>query len=64
MNLEVMRMGIAEELKKEGYDLEYEYDEGGDHTEVWTSQEAGKAVRIQWMSIDGALKAKERGGRR
>ena len=57
-------MGIADELKKEGYSLEYEYDEGEDHTEVWTNEEAGKAVRVQWMAIDRALKAKERGGRR
>ena len=57
-------MAIAEELKKEGYNLEYEYDEGEDHTEVWTNQEAGKAVRVHWMAIDAALKPKERGDRR
>ena len=56
-------MGIAEELKKGGYDLQYEYDEGEDHTEVWTNEEAGKAVRVQWMAIDRALKLKERGDR-
>ena len=57
-------MGLEEELKKGGYNLEYEYDEGEDHTEVWTNEKAGKAVRIQWMKIDGALKLRQRGGRR
>ena len=64
MELEGMRMGTAEELKAEGYDLEYDYDEGEDHTEVWTNGKTGKAVRIQWMAIDSALKPKERGDRR
>ena len=62
--LEVIEMGIAEELKKECYNLEYEYDEGEDHTEVWTNERAGKAVRIQWMKIEDALKPKGRGDRR
>lgn len=57
-------MGIAEELRREGYDLEYEYGEGEDRTEVWTNREAGKAVRIQWIAVDDALKPKERGDRR
>jgi len=46
-------MGIAEELKKEGYNLEYEYDEGEDHTEVWTNREKRMAVKVVWMQIEG-----------
>jgi len=57
-------MGVAEELKKEGYGLEYEYDEGEDHTEVWTNEQAGKAVRIQWMKLDDVPKREDRGDRR
>ena len=59
-----MRMAIAEELKKRGYNLEYEYDEGEDHTEVWTNEKAGKAVRIQWMAIGDVAIREKRGGRR
>ena len=47
-----MRMGIAEELRKEGYKLEYEYGDGEDHTEVWINDEAGMAVKIEWMKIE------------
>lgn len=57
-------MGIAEELRKEGHNLEYEYDEGEDHTEVWTNEQAGKAVRIQWMKVDDVSKREHRGDRR
>ena len=46
-------MGIAEELKKEGYTLEYEHDEGGDHAEVWTNRERRMAVKVVWMQIEG-----------
>ena len=45
-------MGIREGLKQEGYVFEYTYDEGGDHTEVWTNRKAGKAVRIEWLEIE------------
>lgn len=45
-------MGIAEELRKQGYKLEYEHDEGGDHIEVWTNEKAGMAVRIEWMKVE------------
>jgi len=45
-------MGIAEELKKGGYDLEYERDEGGDHTEVWINRKARMAVKVQWLKMD------------
>ena len=54
-------MGIAEGLEEEGYRLEYEYDFGEDHTEVWTNEAAGKAVRIEWMKIDDVAKRPSRG---
>jgi len=45
-------MGVAEELRKQGYRREYGYSEGEDHTEVWVNRKAGKAVRIEWMEIE------------
>ena len=45
-------MGIAEELRRQGYELEYEHDEGGDHTEVWTNEREGMAVRVEWMKVE------------
>ena len=45
-------MGIAEELRKQGYKLEYEYADGEDHTEVWISQKKGMALRIEWIRIE------------
>ena len=45
-------MGMAEELRRQGYELEYEYDRDGDHIEVWTSARAGMGVRIQWMRME------------
>ena len=47
-----MRMGIADELKRQGYKLEYEHGDGEDHTEVWINDEAGMAVKIEWMKIE------------
>ena len=45
-------MGIHDELKKMGYTFEYDYGDSEDRTEVWTNQEAGMAVRIEWMRIE------------
>ena len=45
-------MGIADELKRQGYRLGYEYGDGEDRTEVWINDEAGTAVRIEWMKIE------------
>ena len=45
-------MGIREGLKEEGYVFEYAYDEGDDHTEVWTNRKAGKAVKVEWLEIE------------
>ncbi|MFC1806017.1 hypothetical protein ACFL09_03460 [Planctomycetota bacterium] len=45
-------MGIAEELKKQGYELEYEYGDAEDHTEVWINQEKRTALRMEWMRIE------------
>ena len=47
-----MRMGVAEEVREEGYKLEYEYGNGEDHTEVWVNEEACMAVRIEWMKVE------------
>ena len=47
-----MRMGIADELKRHGYRLEYEHGDGKDHTEVWINDEAGMAVKIEWMKVE------------
>ena len=57
-------MGVADELKKEGFNLEYQYDEGEDHIEVWTNEQAGKAVRIEWMKTAKLPKREHRGDRR
>ena len=46
-------MEIAEELKREGYGLEYDYNEGEDHTEVWTNRAKHMAVKVVWMQIEG-----------
>ena len=45
-------MAIADELKRQGYKLEYEYGDGEDHTEVWTNEEAGMGVKIEWMKVE------------
>ena len=45
-------MGIGEELKKMGYQFEYESGDSEDRTEVWTNKEAGMAVRIEWMKLE------------
>ena len=46
-------MGIAEELKKQGYSLEYERDEHGDHAEVWINHKERMALKVVWMRIEG-----------
>ena len=53
-------MGIADELRNQGYKLEYEYGRSGDLTEVWVNKKAGMAVRIEWMSVDGEGSAQGR----
>ena len=45
-------MGIHEELRKQGYEFEYERHEGGDRTEVWVNKKAGMAIRIEWLKMD------------
>lgn len=46
-------MSLAEELRKQGYELEYEHDEAGDHAEVWINHRERKAVKVLWMRIEG-----------
>jgi len=45
-------MSFKDELKKMGYKYEYAQGEEGDRTEVWLNEEAGMAVRIEWMKVD------------
>ena len=45
-------MGIHDELRKQGYEFEYDRHDGEDRTEVWTNKKAGMAVRIEWLKID------------
>ncbi len=47
-----VKMGVADEFKRQGYRLEYEYGDGGDHTEVWINDEAGMAVKIERMKVE------------
>ncbi len=42
-------MSVDDELRKQGYKLEYEYGNSEDRTEVWINEQAGMAVRIEWM---------------
>ena len=44
-----MKMGIADELKRQGYRLEYEYGDGEDHTEVWINEKTGIAAKVERM---------------
>ena len=46
-------MGIHDELRKLGYRFEYEHGNSEDRTEVWVNEEAGMAVRIEWMKVEG-----------
>ena len=46
-------MSLAGELRKQGYELEYEHDEGDDHAEVWINHRERKAVKVVWMRIEG-----------
>ena len=58
-------MGIHDELKRGGYKFEYERNNGEDRTEVWTSEMAGMAVRIEWLKMNevaGDVEARK-GGR-
>jgi len=48
-----MEMGIEDELKRQGYELEYESSDGEDRKQVWVNEKLGMAVRIEWMRMDG-----------
>jgi len=52
-------MTIQEELRKLGYKLEYEYGPNEDRTEVWINEEAGMAVRIEWMRVSKDMKGRD-----
>jgi len=52
-------MTIADELRKLGYKLEYEYGRNEDRTEVWINEKAGMAVRIEWMRVQGEGKGRD-----
>ncbi len=45
-------MSIQDELKKEGYEFQYEHNEGEDHTEVWLHTAKSVGVRIEWFQIE------------
>ena len=45
-------MGIEQELKNEGYRLEYEHHDGEDKKQVWMNDKAGMALRIEWVKIE------------
>ena len=45
-------MGIYDELRKQGYEFEYEHGCSEDRAEVWINKEAKMAVRIEWMKMD------------
>ena len=55
----VSKMTVADELRKQGYMLEYEYGDREDRTEVWINEKAGMAVRIEWMSVDGGVRGRD-----
>jgi hypothetical protein len=44
-------MSVGDELRKQGYKLEYEYGSTEDKTEVWVNDKAGMAVRVEWMRV-------------
>jgi len=46
-------MSVSDELRRQGYKLEYEYGNSEDKTEVWINETAGMAVRIEWMRVVG-----------
>jgi len=46
-------MSIGDELRNQGYRLEYEYGDSEERTEVWVNKKAGMAVRIEWMRVVG-----------
>jgi len=52
-------MGIAEELRNQGYELEYEYGDSEDHTEVWINTKEGMAVKVEWMRVDGEAQGRD-----
>ncbi len=45
-------MSVADELKRQGYELEYEYGDSEDHTEVWTNKKKGMAVKGDWIKVE------------
>ena len=45
-------MGIAEQLEREGYEFQYERNEGEDRTEVWINRTKEIAVRIEWLKME------------
>jgi len=53
------KMSVADELRKLGYKLEYEYGHSEDRTEVRINEKAGTAVRIEWMTIEGEVKGRD-----
>lgn len=52
-------MSIGEELRKLGYRFEYERTRDGERTEVWTNDEAGMAIRIEWMKVYGEVQGRD-----
>jgi len=52
-------MSISEELRKLGYRFEYERTGDGERTEVWTNEEAGMAVRIEWMKVHDGVEGED-----
>lgn len=45
-------MSLHDELKRQGYEFEYEVGDSEDRTEVWTNKALGMAVRIEWFRLD------------
>jgi len=52
-------MGIEDELKRQGYEIEYESSDGEDRKQVWVNEKLGMAVRIEWMRVDGEAKGRD-----
>jgi len=48
-------MSLDKELKKEGYKFDNEYWDGDDKTEVWINKKEKKAIKIEWINIDGVV---------
>ena len=45
-------------MKKLGYRFEYEHGDSEDRTEVWINDEAGMAVRIEWLLYHPSIPAR------